>query len=759
LSYFHLHGQHEKFTSQLQLTKKPSPSGETSKSPEVKGAEGGKDAEYLKFSTGDLAVLHRGTPLYGQPSWWGDGDADDENSGKHDAKTSEQKQARCEAEEISTHFRTQEPSYFEIPCKETPPVGGDTGESLPTSLEAVASASTIPASEGGAHGHASFTIEFDTVALGKGKERNSKGSQDHQQRPKRGAGEELSALQAAMVAAEVKVADWLAQNELPLAHSESVAEDDGDSVKSDVPVQLRSLRGKVKYDSENALGEQLSSRRAFLQERYRGRQGVQRTEGPFCGREDLFQHKPSSAAKKMAPVGGEVGKRAHRSSPQKDNVPREQSTGSQDTQNRRHIDDQSDRGTYTIELENGNAEEEEARRMIDKVDLQKLRNYVFFYPTPPRIQSKVSQQGAQARKIEKKQDDGRRNKVDEDREKTGKPLLRQESFTVERLSANVPLELIPCIDGPSAPTHPREMGVINEGIDAATMLKDSEAVAAFLETTLSDLADPLSYSLEGSVSPESDIDTTSTVSQAGGEGGRKTAQRKRSAGGPGRETTNKNTSATERKGKAQPSSSRAWTSLDLTDDDLSSSLTHDASVKRPQGRGQNTSSKAEPTSGKTRGAKMTIAPTPTSSKPITLPRPRPTRASLLRRARLGEASDTDLADVDRMSVASEASTASSASRPSAGRRTLSRIEALAQPRRPRMGSPSARSDSEATSGKIRGFVPRPAPESTLRLGLRSTAASSSVVVPRARANSVSKLPDKCPGTPYVQSTPAGQTFG
>uniref|UniRef100_A0A8C1C8F0 Centrosomal protein 170Ab n=1 Tax=Cyprinus carpio carpio TaxID=630221 RepID=A0A8C1C8F0_CYPCA len=843
---------HEKFTSQLQLTKKPSPSGETTKSPEAKGAEGGKDTEYLKLSTGDIAVLHRGTPLYGQPSWWGDGDADDENSGTHDAKASEQKQPRCDAgrKDIATNTQewpqnlgTQEPSYFEIPCKETPPVD-DTGECLPTSSEAVASASTIPALESGAHGHASFTIEFDTVASGKGKEKTSKSSQDHQQQPKRGAGEELSALQAAMVAAEVKVADWLAQNELPLARSESVAEDDGESVKSDVPVQLRSLRGSkhedgTQSDSENALGEQLSGRRVFLQEHYRGRQGVQRTEGPLCGREDLFQHKPSSAAKKMAPVGGEVAKRAHHSSPQKANMPREQSTGSQEAPNRGHVDDQSDRGTYTIELENGNAEEEEARRMIDKVDMQKRRNYIFSYadisvserkrrtlpqlpsedsamdpldpegtrsqsrqkvtssekqdlelqekvdqikrisktgqrvsgmasasmdvdpskvnkPTPPRIQSKVGQQGAQAKQIEKKQDDGRRKKGDEDREKTGKPLLRQESFTVERSTANVPLELIPCIDGLIAP-QPREMGVISEGIDAATMLKDSEAVAAFLETTLSDLADPPSYSLEGSVSPESDIDTTSTVSQAGGERGRKTAQRKRSAVGPGRETSNKNTSANERKAKAQPSGSagsRAWTSLDLTDDDLSSSLTQDGSVKRPQGRVQNTSSKAEPTSGKTRGAKSTIAPAPASSKPTTLPRPRPTRASLLRRARLGEASDTDLADVDRMSVASEASTASSASRPSAGRRTLSRIEALAQPRRPRVGSPSARSDSEATSGKTRGFVPRPAPESALRLGLRSTVASSSVVVPRARANSASKLPDKCPGTPYVQSTPA-----
>lgn len=66
--------------------------------------------------------------------------------------------------------------------------------------------------------------------------------------PKKGAGEELSALQTAMVAAEVKVADWLAQNEIPLARTESVdrvVEDDGESVKSDVPVQLKSLKGKT----------------------------------------------------------------------------------------------------------------------------------------------------------------------------------------------------------------------------------------------------------------------------------------------------------------------------------------------------------------------------------------------------------------------------------------------------------------------------------------------------------------------------------
>lgn len=79
----------------------------------------------------------------------------------------------------------------------------------------------------------------------------------------------------------------------------------------------------------------------------------------------------------MAPVGGEAGKKSNRSSPQKTKTAREQSSGSQETSNRGQTDDQSDRGTYTIELENGNAEEEEARRMIDKVDVQLHKNYKF----------------------------------------------------------------------------------------------------------------------------------------------------------------------------------------------------------------------------------------------------------------------------------------------------------------------------------------------------------------------------------------------
>lgn len=135
----------------------------------------------------------------------------------------------------------QEPSYFEIPTKDTSPVGKASGEA-PSREPEVGSGAAAAES---AHGHASFTIEFDPGASGKVtvKDRVAKVGPETRPRPKRPVGEELSPLQTAMVAAEVKVADWLAQNELPLALKETVAEDDGESVKSDVPVQLKSLKG------------------------------------------------------------------------------------------------------------------------------------------------------------------------------------------------------------------------------------------------------------------------------------------------------------------------------------------------------------------------------------------------------------------------------------------------------------------------------------------------------------------------------------
>ncbi|XP_035494234.1 centrosomal protein of 170 kDa isoform X1 [Scophthalmus maximus] len=943
--------KHEKYSSQLQLNKMKPPGGETSKS-EVKPSEAAaavceattaKPTEASKAedkTAGDVAVLHRGTPLYGQPAWWGDGDNDgpgrpEEKSSDHTKKSAEFPQS---APQIAS---SQEPSYFEIPTKSAPPAGKLSDEAPSREQDAGSSAAAEPV-----HGHASFTIEFDPGASGKVtvKDRGAKVGPETRPRPKRPVGEELSPLQTAMVAAEVKVADWLAQNELPLALKEAVAEEDGESVKSDVPVHLRSLKGSkhedgTQSDSENALGEQ--RRAAALDERswvLWGGAGMKIREGRANVPEGLFAEEDSPARRRKSSTSKVTGGFVER---RRGSAPQEQS-GRNECQH--HGDDYSDRGTYTIELENGDHEEEEARKMIDKVfgvdeqeavcvsrlggadqreRLTSQRSGTGHRGKPGRmepealseelvvggprwvsqwatlaashirtdpegsggeshimvtedraeisesshsasfassgyterkrrtlpqlpgeelalgrrtpgsglrtemgekqdteLQEKENQQEKMARgkhrpghgtggvgsrggspgrsspaksqdsgggrsaqsgvlaKLpprpltsgEKRMEEARRRKKEEERarESGGKPLLRQESFTVEKPSSNVPIELRPRIDALTG-SRPQSR---ETGVDSVALQKDSEAVAAFLETTVSDQGDPPSQSIEGSMSPESDVDTTSTVSQA--EGARKVVQRRRTLAGQQKEKTVVCSSSKwptggresqDRRVKTRtsgpPPPSRPWTSLDLTDDDINSnSLLSDSQPTSTQdSRSSHTRAQTGSTtvgaSTKSSRAKTTQAPAcSVTSKTSVAPKPRPTRASLLRRARLGDSSDTEPADLDRMSVASEASTASSTSRTGMARRGMSRIEALAQPRRPRVGSPSAQSDSEATVTRSRGLGARSvAGDYAMRQGPRGPNATL-VSGPRARANSASKLPDKSKG---CSVTPASGT--
>lgn len=48
------------------------------------------------FLPGDLTVLHRGTPLYGQPAWWGDGDTGNQQHGRTEEKSSDKKREKAE---------------------------------------------------------------------------------------------------------------------------------------------------------------------------------------------------------------------------------------------------------------------------------------------------------------------------------------------------------------------------------------------------------------------------------------------------------------------------------------------------------------------------------------------------------------------------------------------------------------------------------------------------------------------------------------
>ncbi|XP_059373724.1 centrosomal protein of 170 kDa-like isoform X2 [Carassius carassius] len=981
--------KHEKFTSQLQLGKKPTcaeplktPKSSPNKAkvskptepiavPAVKPAEPNKGDDKM---SGDIASLHRGTPLYGQPSWWGDGDADDENSFKQENKTSRKKQENSGTENKETKRGDKskenglgpigaEPRYFEIPSKEGQMALNSIHE-IPTKDNEGTGATKSATDSAGAQTNTSFTIEFDDTSPGKVT------IKDHvsRPRPKKSphiGGKDLSTLQAAIMASESKVADWLAQNDPPLVRREST-EEDSKSIKSDVPVHLKRLKGSkhedgTQSDSENGFGLRFGSKRhAALEERLRAA-GVGRvkTEGssstaPLLGGvagEGLCPAPPSrpkvvstsadgskgmsSTLVAVAPTAARLLLKQRSEEPKGAQSSAATGQPSPTDEAQKQDDDQSDKGTYTIELEKSNAEEEEARRMIDKVfgvedsqdpvcpeqreaggkakDGKKLSSTLskrlvedsvavgsprwvsqwaslaanqtrtdpegsgaeppaFVHqerdvdafeagisikstgsttssqaerkrrtlpqrPTEEKKRSEIGEKqdtepqekeshedhkgdgecigtpnnkdvvSSQSKSIqqdgktgkhssvrppgsgERKASEESRRRLSEDKskgsdgERSGKPLVRQGSFTIEKPSGNVPIELIPRINRQNGG---RERSDSVGSMDTATLLKDTEAVMAFLEAKLRDekKMDPIKPPA-CPLSPESDIDTASTVSQAAAEGDRKAVQKRRSLTSLYREKSNVSTASKtttsarerlERKTKTKTTESRSDTrrsvqtasrgrqpSQDLTDDDQTSSLPisdilssdQEMYSSRSHTKGHFTStddllqSKLD-TSKSARSSKPSKT-LETSAKLAGLPQPRPTRASLLRRARLGDTSDTDLADADRVSVASEVSTTSSTSKPPSGRKTQSRIDMLAQPRRTRLGSISARSDSEATVSRT--TATRVSAETALRLGLRSTNQQAPLTA-RMRANSVSKLADPKPKTAPVNSTPS-----
>ncbi|XP_056200171.1 centrosomal protein of 170 kDa isoform X4 [Falco biarmicus] len=1162
--------KHEKFTSQLQLSQKSSEAEgvkqTNSKSSESKVTDSTAEAhhkttEALKSEekSMDLSAMPRGTPLYGQPAWWGDDEADEKNGckpdSKHDEKMNEKGASGCstdakQAEEQSAAASEElypfcrEPSYFEIPTKEfqqPSQVAESTIHEIPTK--------DTQSSHATGAGHASFTIEFDDNTPGKVtiKDHVTKftSEQRHKsKKPSSSSGQDLPGLQTVMMAAESKVADWLAQNNPPRMIWEPT-EEDSKSIKSDVPVYLKRLKGNkhddgTQSDSENAGAHRHYIKRAALEEHLRhhhaelkkSHQKVHSTEKqqeqaslsqtafmieffdedhPRKRRSYSFSQNagalcpespsptPHARAERMKPMSGEkavpssvqTSSSHHRAVhgvhakllKQKSEEPSAAlpvlqaallkssgSLGHRPSQNQemdkklksQHIsaatekdneDDQSDKGTYTIELENPNSEEMEARKMIDKVfgvddsqdynrpvinenqkDLVKdwainsatvvleekrplsttgfldteegstapgskrwvsqwaslaanhtrhdqddirlessvpapLENDVDISEsaisirstgsaasmtsqgerkrrtlpqlpkeekvnesskaktashqrseigekqdtelqekeTPPRASdtdsrstakssrtvnglspkatvdkvfsfpsssskervetgretsvvkqalakiqqqerkeqghwtpSKFSSTKPAANQAEKGREDiavspkmldnqdkapghvtdkaemklahseGKRRKNEEtikgqspkvsggEKKESSKTLVRQGSFTIDKPSTNIPIELIPHINKQSGSAAPlvsanrirdrSDSMDTDSSLDTTLILKDTEAVMAFLEAKLREEnktdegPETPSYNRDNSISPESDVDTASTISLVTGDSERKSTQKRKSfttlykdrcsSGSPSKDVLKSSaTSAREKmekktKSRSSDGGSRAdarktvqssgrmrQPSVDLTDDDQTSSVPHSAISDilssdqetysgKSHGRVPFASadellhSKMEGKSAKSKTSPVALGQ---SSKSTTLPRPRPTRTSLLRRARLGEASDSELADADKASVASEVSTTSSTSKPPSGRRSISRIDLLAQPRRTRLGSLSARSDSEATI--TRSTAPSRTPEAIIRSGARLTSAGDSKVSARTRANSISRLSD------------------
>ncbi|NWV78156.1 C170B protein, partial [Dasyornis broadbenti] len=246
--------KHEKYTSQLQMNYKgtamkraeqPMEHGVYTESPQAKLEKGERKA-ITETNT------YR-TPLYGQPSWWGEDDANNKEDRRQEEHYSERSKEITQHEEelngnISTYRDAQdqsvfafrrEPSYFEIPTKEfqQPSKSPETQvHEIPTKDVDAVVAPVVQS-------HASFTIEFDDGTPGKIK------IKDHvtkfslrQRRPysKEPAHTEV-------MSAESKVADWLVQNDPSLMRRQS-AGDDVYSTKSDLPVHVRTLKGNRHED-------------------------------------------------------------------------------------------------------------------------------------------------------------------------------------------------------------------------------------------------------------------------------------------------------------------------------------------------------------------------------------------------------------------------------------------------------------------------------------------------------------------------------
>lgn len=125
-------------------------------------------------------------------------------------------------------------------------------------------------------------------------------------------------------------------------------------------------------DSENALAEQ--RRAAALEDRpwgLWGGAGMKIREGRANVPEGLFAEEDSPARRRKSSTSkvGSVFVERRRGSAS------HQQSGRDECYH--HGDDYSDRGTYTIEVENGDHEEEEARKMIDKVGNRKVIIYCF----------------------------------------------------------------------------------------------------------------------------------------------------------------------------------------------------------------------------------------------------------------------------------------------------------------------------------------------------------------------------------------------
>ncbi|XP_066529553.1 centrosomal protein of 170 kDa protein B isoform X2 [Hoplias malabaricus] len=229
--------KHEKYTSQLQAglkaleSKKREQVDEKSRkatdSPRSK-----QDKSERKSNTAADPPFSKPTPLYGQPSWWGD--ADEENKGqqrqpstenpKEDSKNEINGSASDPQDDQNkpVYSYQKDVNYFEIPTKELqsrPKTAEPEVQVIPTKDTDNRTPSTPPVVQS----HASFTIEFDECTPGKIKIKDHVTKFSFRQR--KTPSKEKVCTPTEVMSAESKVADWLVQSDVSMARRKSRSED------------------------------------------------------------------------------------------------------------------------------------------------------------------------------------------------------------------------------------------------------------------------------------------------------------------------------------------------------------------------------------------------------------------------------------------------------------------------------------------------------------------------------------------------------
>uniref|UniRef100_A0A672QI51 CEP170 C-terminal domain-containing protein n=1 Tax=Sinocyclocheilus grahami TaxID=75366 RepID=A0A672QI51_SINGR len=211
------------------------------------------------------------TPLYGQPSWWGEEDSGNKEAHNEVRRSGEShsditKEAPTAEDEFnisiqeihdgqakSTYPYHREPSYFEIPTKEfhiQPKSPATDLIDIPTKDTNVSLISTPPVVQS----HASFTIEFDDCMPGKIKIKDHVTKFSSRQRSKQQQQHSLVATPTEVLSAESKVADWLVQSDVSMMCRRPPCEDVY-STKSDLAMHIRTLKGHHHEDGTQSDSE------------------------------------------------------------------------------------------------------------------------------------------------------------------------------------------------------------------------------------------------------------------------------------------------------------------------------------------------------------------------------------------------------------------------------------------------------------------------------------------------------------------------